>query len=59
MPIHGVTNVETNTKNLDYSASQQSYGFWAVSSDPGVKGSCNICRRPTQSWAYWIGCIPR
>jgi len=56
MPFYGVTNVETNTKNLDYSASQQSYGFWAVPPDPGTKVLV-IFAEGQSNQAYWIGCI--
>ena len=55
-PFYGVTNIDSNTKNLEYNASQQSYGFWAVPPDPGTKVLV-IFAEGQSSQCYWIGCV--
>ena len=56
MPFYGVNNVESNTKNLDYYNTQQSYGFWAVPPDPGVKVLV-IFAEGLPNQGFWIGCV--
>ena len=55
-PFYGTTGFQHNQPNDGYSATQKSYGMWAVPPDPGtrvlvifVNGDISRC--------YWIGCI--
>jgi predicted chitinase len=56
MPFYGVNNVDSNTKNTDYYHTQQSYGFWAVPPDPGVKVLV-IFAEGLPNQGFWIGCV--
>ena len=56
MPFYGVNDVESNTQNTDYYNTQQSYGFWAVPPDPGVKVLV-IFAEGLPNQGFWIGCV--
>ena len=56
MPFYGVTDLDASSKNDDYAATQQSYGFWAVPPDPGSKVLV-IFAEGQINQGYWIGCV--
>ena len=56
MPFYGVTDIASNRRDDRYSATQQSYGFWAVPPDPGTKVLVIFAEGQTNQ-CYWIGCI--
>tara|TARA_Y200000002_G_scaffold136879_1_gene112840 strand:+ start:6226 stop:9012 length:2787 start_codon:yes stop_codon:yes gene_type:complete len=55
-PFYGVNDVNSNGKQPGYQYTQQSYGFWAVPPDPGVKVLV-IFAEGQANQGYWIGCI--
>lgn len=56
-PFFGSTPYVTNSPNDDYTASQQSYGFWAVPPDIGTKVLV-IFVEGRRDMGYWIACLP-
>ena len=55
-PFYGVNDNASNSRNKQYAATQQSYGFWAVPPDPGTKVLVIFVEnQPNQ--CYWIGCL--
>ena len=55
-PFYGVNDAQSNSRNKQYAATQQSYGFWAVPPDPGTKVLVIFVENQTNQ-CYWIGCI--
>lgn len=56
-PFMGFTNMNAPDKDKNYDKTQQSYGFWMVPPDIGVRVMIIFAEHDI-SKAFWIGCIP-
>jgi len=56
-PFYGVTQSTSIGKNDTYSATQKSYGFWAIPPDPGSLVLVTFVEG-TREFGYWFACVP-
>ena len=56
-PFMGFTNMNASEEGKRYDKTQQSYGFWMVPPDIGVRVMIIFAEHDINK-AYWIGCIP-